>query len=130
MRIEIADTDRNWLNWGALVKAWIRETQVRPRNVKELKTQLVRHQVFAIVDGDDERAVAFSMYPDDPNSPLTIVLPTPAMCDAISVGAGRYNLPLFYDIAYEKPVRANLSQQEAENFAQRRVGEYTINECC
>jgi len=64
---------------------------------------------------------------------LVIAIPGPEMRDhkLSTVQAGTYgNMPLFYDIAYAGAPRANLSAQEAHDFAVRRIGEYTVNECC
>ena len=48
-----------------------------------------------------------------------------------TVRPGPYNvMPLFYDIAYGGASRVPLSAQEAHNFAIRRIGEYSVNECC
>jgi len=47
-----------------------------------------------------------------------------------TVTSGPYPLPLFYDTAYAGAARANLSAQESRDFAIRRIGEYTVNECC
>lgn len=133
MRIQIQDDNQNWLNWGQLVLAWIRKTQPRPITVAELKTQLSKNGVTAIVQGADQRVVAIQDYPDDPvDDPLMIMLPTEAMLDERlkTVTSGPYPLALFYDIAYGGAARANLSPQESLDFAYRRVGEYTVEECC
>jgi hypothetical protein len=41
-----------------------------------------------------------------------------------------YPLPQFYDAIYSKAPSKRLPWPEALNFALRRIGEYTINECC
>jgi hypothetical protein len=76
--------------------------------------------------------VAILDYSDAPSDPLMIVIPTAAMLAEKlgTVSSGPYPLPLFYDIAYAGAPRANLSPQESQAFAIRRVGEYTVNECC
>jgi hypothetical protein len=43
---------------------------------------------------------------------------------------GPYPLPLFYDKAYPCPPDIRFSWQEAWDQALRRIGEYTVNECC
>jgi hypothetical protein len=60
------------------------------------------------------------------------VIPTAAMLaeKLQTVTSGPYPLPLFYDIAYAGAARANLSPQESRDFAFRRIGEYTVNQCC
>ena len=134
MRIQITDNNENWLNWGNLVQAWIRNTKARPGNVGDLKKQLADNQVTATVDSEDTRKVEFWDYPDKPNTSLTIALPTEAMLDARlqTVLPGAYRLPHFYDIAFAgtPPTRAQLSAEEAKKFAARRIGEYSVNECC
>lgn len=133
MRIQIQDDNQNWLNWGQLVLAWIRKTQQRPVTVAQLKAQLAKNDVNAIVQGADERVVAIQDYPDNPDDdPLLIMLPTQAMLDdrLKIVTSGPYPLWLFYDIAYAGAARANLSPQESQDFAARRIGEYTVQECC
>jgi hypothetical protein len=41
-----------------------------------------------------------------------------------------YPLPLFYDLAYPSPPTTRMGFWEAYRFAMRRIGEYTVNECC
>jgi hypothetical protein len=134
MRIQIKDDNQNWLNWGNLVQAWIDNLGTRPTTVRELRTQLSANSIDATVAGTDDRIVTIQDYPDDPKDPLVILIPTAAMRNAkiATVGPGPYsaNMPLFYDIAYAGAARANLSAQEAHDFAVRRIGEYSVNECC
>jgi len=130
MRIDIYDDNQNWLNWGNLVNSWISGAET-PTTVGALKRQLAANHVTATVQGPDNRAVSIESYGDyDPADALVIVIPTAAMRAAKAVGPGRYPLPLFYDIAFAGAARANLSTQEAQDFALRRIGEYTVNECC
>jgi hypothetical protein len=132
MRIQIEDDNQNWLNWGQLVRTWILGTQSRPTTVAELKAQLTKYGVTAIVQGADQRVVAIQDYVDSPADPLVIMIPTLAMLDdkLKTVTFGPYPLPLFYDTMYVGAVRANLSPEESQKFALRRIGEYTVNECC
>jgi hypothetical protein len=131
MRIHIVDDNENWLNWGSLVQAWIRKTTSRPANVGDLKKQLTDNHVNADVDGPDTKPVVFWDYPDN-NTPLRIALPSEAMLDARlkTVDHGHYPLPLFYNIAFAGATRADLSPEESLRFAARRIGEYSVNECC
>ena len=131
MRINIQDDNQNWLNWGNLVNSWIEGTPT-PTTVLELKQQLSGNHVIATVQGADDRVVSIESYDDDPTQALVIIIPTKGMRDAKigSVTSGPYPLPLFYDTAYAGAARANLSAQEAHDFAIRRIGEYTVNECC
>ena len=133
MRVKIKDDNQNWLNWGNLVQKYINEPDSRPNTVRDLKRDLGEYSVCAEVAGNDDRLVSIQSYTDDPGETLRIMVPSAAARDAklSTVRAGPYaNLPLFYDIAYAGAVRANLSQEEAINFAIRRIGEYSVNECC
>src|SRR5579871_507662 len=132
MRIQIQDDNQNWLNWGQLVRAWIFDSQSRPTTVAELRAQLTKNDVTAIVQGADQRVVAIQDCVDSPSDPLVIMIPTIEMLNEKlqTVTSGPYPLPLFYDICYGGAPRANLSPQESQNFALRRIGEYTVNECC
>jgi hypothetical protein len=130
MRIDVGNDNQNWLNWGKLVHAWIHNTSPRPTTVGELRAQLKEHQVVATVQGDDSRRVTIMRY-TSPGDPLMLVLPTPQMCDdrLKNVKEGQYPLPLFYDLAFGGATRANLSRSQADDFALRRIGEYSVNEC-
>ena len=133
MRVEIVNDNQNWLNWGALVQIWIADPNRRPTTVAELKAQMAEHNVSATIPSPDNRPVQIRSYFDDPKDPLMIMLPTQSMADdkLSTVKAGPYNvMPLFYDIAFGGAARVNLSQQEALDFASRRIGEYSVNECC
>jgi hypothetical protein len=133
MRINIQNDNQNWLNWGNLIQKWIDDPATRPANVGELKFQLTKYDVAAAVAGDNSRVVTIQSYIDAPGDPLLLMIPTAAMRDAklATVKPGPYNvMPLFYDIAYAGAPRASLSPQEARDFAVRRIGEYTVNECC
>jgi len=46
------------------------------------------------------------------------------------VNPGAYPLPHFYDIAFAGAPRAQLSGPVSLEFAARRIGEYSVNECC
>ena len=135
MRIEIFDDNQNWLNWGNLVLTWIRDPKTRPHKVGDLNTQLDKNNVRAKVDGPDTKDVQFWDYPAK-NDPIQIALPTEAMLEARlqtvhpSSAAATYPLPHFYDIAFAGAARAQLSEAELLNFAARRIGEYSVNECC
>ena len=134
MRIKIADDNQNWLNWGNLVLSWINGAQ-RPITVGELKQQLSGANVTAEVEGIDRRTVTILDYEDDPTAALVLAIPTKKMlAEKLKyVKAGPYPrelMPTFYDIAYGGAARASLSLNEAKDFAVRRIGEYTVNECC
>jgi hypothetical protein len=141
MRIKIKDDNQNWFNWGKLVNTWIDDPAKWPKTVGELKQQLQQNSVEAWVDGSDARRVVVDMYaapPDEqaanPDSiPLQLKLPNAKMRDKRfqeDVKAGPYPLPLFYNSFFAGAKRAPLSAQEAHDFAFRRIGEYTVNECC
>lgn len=133
MRVEIVNDNQNWLNWGTLVQIWIANPGQRPTTVAELKAQMDAHNVKATVPSPDTRPVQIRGYLDAPTDPLMIMLPTQTMTDdrLSTVRPGPYNvMPLFYDIAFGGATRVSLSQQEALDFASRRIGEYSVNECC
>jgi hypothetical protein len=131
MRIEIDNDNQNWLNWGNLVLTWIRDPKTRPHNVGELNRQLDKNNVTAKVGGPDSKPVLFWDYPKD-NTPIQIALPTEGMLDERlqHVTSGHYPLPPFYDIAFGGATRAQLSRAESLDFAARRIGEHSVNECC
>ena len=133
MRIAITNDNQNWLNWGKLVNLWIDEDIERPETVGALRQQLVAHGVDAQVNGGDEREVIIDVYGPDDTDPLVLKLPNRTMRAArlAEVKAGIYKpLPLFYEICFGGAKRVPLSEQEAKDFAIRRIGEYTVNECC
>lgn len=135
MRIEITDDNGNYLRWGQLVVSWINDSSKWPQNVGDLRKQMAGAKVDGTVQGPDSRPVTIQQYPDNPQDALMLVLPTADMLQARmgKVTAGPYPreiMPSFMDIAYGAEPRVPLSQPEATDFAIRRVGEYTINECC
>jgi hypothetical protein len=133
MRIQIVDDNDNWLKWGNLVQLWIDDPKTRPSNVGELKAQFERNGIYATVAGADSRLVQIQSYDDAPDGTLLLMVPTAAMRDAKlgTVTPGPYtNMPLFYDIAFAGAARASLSAPQARDFAVRRIGEYSVNECC
>ncbi len=88
-----------------------------------------------MVPGPD-RPLLIKDYSDDI---VYIYLPSKKMLDAkletthsgpSATSQEPYPLPLFYNTAYEAPVRAIMSPEERRKFALRRIGEYTVNECC
>jgi hypothetical protein len=134
MRVKIDDDNQNWLNWGNLVQKWIDDPTTRPNTVGQLRGQLVDNYIHGTVLGDDTRFVQIQSYDDDPDETLQIMVPSVTARNAklgtVVPGPYTQNMPLFYDIAYGGAARVNLSQQEALNFAIRRIGEYSVNECC
>jgi hypothetical protein len=134
MRIKVKDDNQNWLNWGNLVQTWIDDEESRPTSVGELRDQLAAKGIDADCLGENDRPVQIYCYPDALSDALVLVIPTAQMRDAklgtVQPGPYNTNMPLFYDIAYAGAPRAYLSAQEARDFAIRRIGEYTVNECC
>jgi hypothetical protein len=133
MRVDIQNDNQNWLNWGNLVQIWIDNDKMRPTTIRALKDQLTEYSVVATVTGADDRVVTVYSYSDALSDPLVIPIPSPAMRDHKLglVTPGPYNvMPLFYDIAFGGAPRVSLSAQQARDFAVRRIGEYTVNECC
>ena len=135
MRINIYDDNDNWLRWGQLVDEWIHNPPaIRPKTVGDLRALLDSRGITATIDGPDSREIHFYDFSDDASLPLPLYLPNAATHEhkhsLVPPAPGPYNLPLFYDIAFGGAKRAYLSQQEIEDFSLRRVGEYTVNECC
>jgi hypothetical protein len=135
MRIDIDDDNQNWLNWGTLVVGWIKGNPVPPLTVAELKQQMAANNVTGTVQGADDRTVSVTPYSDSITDALIINIPSKQMLqDKLNkITSGPYPttvMPLFFDIAYGGAARANLSTSESVNFAYRRIGEYTVNECC
>ena len=133
MRVEIVNDNQNWLNWGTLVQNWIRNPDQRPDTVGGLRDQMRTNKVAGTVQGPDDRPVQIRSYLNAPTDPLMIMLPNEQMLEdrLATVRAGPYNfMPLFYDIAFGGAPRVPLSQQQALDFAYRRIGEYSVNECC
>ena len=133
MRVRIKDDNQNWLSWGNLVQTWIDSAESRPTTVGALKTQLAANGIIAECAGPDERVVSVLSYPDSPGDALVLMIPTAQMRDAklATVQPGPYtNMPLFYAIGFAGAARASLSTQEARDFAIKRIGEYSVNECC
>jgi len=135
MRIKLTDDNTNWLNWGKLVNLWIEDSSKRPDSVGALRQQLRDNTVDATVEGTDERAVVVQPYLGNADT-LLIMIPNRAMRDKRLAEdihpeiPGPYPLPLFYDTIFGGAQRALLSSQEKLDMALRRIGEYTINECC
>jgi hypothetical protein len=135
MRVDIKNDNQNWLNWGNLVQIWIDNDKMRPTTIRALKDQLTEYSVVAAVDGADGREVLVYVYSDSASAPLMIAIPSPTMRNAklgmVTAGPYPYTvMPSFYDIAYGGAARVNLSTQESRDFAVRRIGEYSVNECC
>lgn len=134
MRIKLPDDNANYLKWGLLVKDWIYKTQAWPQTVQDLRDQMSGRGILGCVEGDPGRQVAVTQYGDS-DQPLELVIPSTKMFEARFnlAQAGPYPrelMPSFMDIAYGGAARVDLSLQEAQDFAIRRVGEYTVNECC
>ena len=133
MRIDVKNDNQNWFNFGTLVQQWIDNAASRPTTVGALREQLKKASVAATVEGSDDRSVRIASYPDDPAQALMLMIPAATTRDAKlgQVHAGPYTfMPLFYDIAFGGAPRVNLSAQEAHDFAIRRIGEYSVAECC
>jgi hypothetical protein len=131
MRIAIKDDNENWLKWGKLVNHWIDHPEQRPTNVKDLRDLLDAKGVKAEVEGADTRPVVIQSYVGS-TDPLVMMLPNKKMRDdrLATIQPGPYPLPLFYDICFGGGKRVPLSGPEANDFAFRRIGEYSVNECC
>ena len=135
MRVNISDDNENWCKWGQLVLDWITGSETRPTSTSELNALLKTKGINGVVPGPD-RPLLIRDYSDDI---VYIYLPSEKMLgdklatthsDPASTIQEPYPLPLFYNAAYEAPVRAIMSPEERRKFALRRIGEYTVNECC
>jgi hypothetical protein len=135
-RIEIHG-NANWTRWAGLVEEWINGTTTWPKDVGTLKSQMHSHHMRGFkVEGKQNRPVKIYQYPDGPIKALMIPIPSANMLkaklDIIKAGSyPRELMPQFYDNApYGRAKRVGLSTKKALAFAMRRVGEYTVNECC
>jgi hypothetical protein len=130
MRINIDDDNENWRKWGELVKSWVDQPNTRPADTPELAAQMAQNGINGDIPGPG-RPVDFVDYGDD--GPLMISLPSQQMLkeklDPLSYGPYPL-LPGFYAVAFGGAAKATLTAQETFAFALRRIGEYTINECC
>ena len=135
-RIRLNDDAQTYLNWGNLVVDWICGNQDPPQTVGDLRTLMDSRNICGQIDGDDSRSFSVQPYSDTgPDGGIILYIPTQAMYEHRMqyVKAGPYPrelMPSYVDIAYGGAPRVNLSDQEAKDFAARRIGEYVINECC
>jgi hypothetical protein len=129
MRIDLADDNDNWRKWGALVRDFIVSPETRPGSTADLNTLMKNRGIAGNVAGPD-RPVQFVEYADD--GVFYLALPSRAMLEQKlpTITAGPFPLPAFYTVAFGGAAEVSLSQDEAESFALRRIGEYTINFCC
>jgi hypothetical protein len=129
MQIDIHDDADNWLKWGTLVTSWVLGTSARPNNTSELAAQ-IQAKGIRLNSPLPPKELKISSYEDDK---LNITLPSAAMLhqDQNSLaGKQQYPLPIFYPIAFGGNItEANLSQSQLLDFATRRLGEYSIQEC-
>ena len=124
MKVKFEDTKENWLRWGELVAAWVKDKNTRPKTVEGLIEQAdEKLKTKVSVAGNQKRKVEFYDYDEDE---LPFLLPPADMLQPAQ--PGKYPLPDFYDDAYDCK-RRDLTQQEAEKFRRCRLGEYTINNC-
>ena len=136
MRIDLKDDAANYLNWGSLVEKWITGALAPPGNVGELQQQMTAAHVVAHIKGAPTRGVSVVPYnEDDDTSVIEIPIPTlkefqHRMRQAVAGPYPRRLMPAYVDLAYGGAARVPLSNQEAHDFAIRRIGEYTVNECC
>jgi hypothetical protein len=132
MRVVITDEDDNWRRWGALLLTWVHNPACRPNTTGELLAQFKTNGIDGKVPGPN-RPVQFIGYDEGgTNTPLTIALPNKAMLDAklATIPVGIYPIPKFYDLVYGGAPRVSFTEAERDAFELRRIGEYTINECC
>jgi len=132
MRVVITDTNENWAKWGGLIMTWVRHPAKRPNTTTDMLAQMKAEGIDGQVPGP-ARQVQFIGYDEGGNNtPLTIALPNEAMLEAklSTIHAGVYPIPAFYDLVYGGAKRVSFTDDQKNAFALRRIGEYTINECC
>jgi hypothetical protein len=129
MRINLADDNENWRKWGALVRDFILQPETRPCSTDALNALMKVKGIVGNVPGQD-RPVNVIDYDDD--GIFYLALPSRTMLETkvLTIGPGPYPLPAFYTVAFGGAPEVGLAQDEAESFALRRIGEYTINFCC
>jgi len=129
MRINVTDDNENWRKWGALVVDWILQPGTRPASTSAMNAQMQDKGIDGNVPGED-RPVNFVDYDDA--EIFYLALPSRAMLEKKlpTVQAGPYPLPAFYTVAFGGAPEANLSKEECDAFAYRRIGEYVVNFCC
>lgn len=130
MKVNFDDNTQNWQLWGQLVELWICGLQPLPKEVKGLIAQATAHGITNVsVPGSPDRNVVFYWY--DEAKELGIMLPSEAMLMAArkNLSPGPYQLPVFYNDAYVGP-KTDMTTDQDTLFANCRVGEYTINNCC
>jgi hypothetical protein len=130
MKVNFDDTTQNWQLWGQLVELWICGLQPLPKEVKGLIAQATTHGISTVsVPGSQDRDVVFYWY--DETKELAFMLPSEDILVSVrkDVKPGPYPLAAFYDGAYTGP-RSSLTADQDTLFANCRVGEYTINNCC
>lgn len=131
MLVNFDDTNANWLKWGDLVRSWVFGQTSYPADTTTMLTQMQAAGITNPQIPGPPRAVVFVPY----NSPeLIIPVPTQAMILASeqqlgATGVRPYPVKSFYDLAYDKPVKANLDAPARLDIGKMRLGEYVILEC-
>ena len=133
---------RNYTNWGRLVKTWATgEDHVRdgnqyprPTTIAEFRRQTELANTGLVVP---EEVTNLVMVQGDSDT-LVVRLPAGAMVRASEARIGslvsgqcgaQYPLPDFYREAWEYQPQKELDREGLLAFNDRRVGEYTINNC-
>lgn len=132
----------DYLNWGRLVKTWATgddhvgdgKPYPRPGNLEEFKRQTLQAKCGVVIPDGVTKLVIVQGDSDT----LVLRLPSAEMIDATErqiqeLAADRsgapYPLPGFYLDAWGSYPQKTFDRDELLMFNDRRVGEYTINNC-
>lgn len=133
---------RDYLNWGRLVKTWATgddhvgdgNRYPRPTTLEEFRRQTLQAKCGVVIpDG----VTKLAMIQGD-NDTLVVRLPSAEMINgteqqiaglASDPDGARYPLPDFYLDAWDGYPQKTFDRDELLEFNDRRVGEYTINNC-
>lgn len=131
MKVDFDDTPNNWTQWSALIIRWINDSNSRPNDTDAMIGQMRNAGITNVTNPvlGHSRQVHFTQAD---NGALQFLLPSPQMVqDYLSKLAGKqqYPLKMFYGDAFVDKTKATLSQQQMLEFASKRLGEYTIQEC-
>jgi|SRR5882757_6801301 len=143
-RVEVENNQKNWTNWGKLVKTWVTgknyfddgKSYPLPITLASFQAQLDQADVKMSIP-DYVQSVLFVQKYDQA---LVVRLPPKQMIEDSearltklakdSDGLAAYPLPTLYaDEAFGGQVQAKFTLDELLSFHCERIGEYTINYC-
>jgi hypothetical protein len=124
-RFQIPDSDK--IEWGKLVKQWIKGEVERPRTIDDLVAQCVDKGITPIVPSYIKGLV----FVQNDKHVLTIRLPPKEIVDAGEQDFrenpnANYPLPRFYNDFFRDPPPRG---EEKLNLQAARIGEYVVNSC-